>query len=191
MTLEQKVAEVESVFEKLDKEIAEFRGWSGLYCPSGCGKCCFKADIEATVIEFLPFASHIYKSGKALPWLEELKKNDSPVCRILNPQQAGQGLCSEYKHRGLICRLFGYSSRKNKYGKAELLTCEIIKNQESYPAAAGTVESGTAKVPVMHDYYLQLYAIDMDLARNFYPVNKALKMALETVLHYYAYRNEA
>lgn len=190
MTLEEKVAEVEKVFETLDMEIAEFQDWSGLHCPSGCGRCCFKADIEATVIEFLPFALYMYKSGKAMEWLDKLEDADSPVCRILNPLQSGQGLCSEYKNRGLICRLFGYSARKNKYGVAELVTCEIVKGQDNYSGISARIESGKVKIPTMHDFYMQLYAIDFDLARNFHPINQALKKALETVLHYYAYRNE-
>jgi Fe-S-cluster containining protein len=191
MTLEEKVARVEEVFEKLDGQIAEFQGWSGLHCPSGCGKCCFKADIEATIIEFLPFAFHTHQSGLAMEWLEKIKENDSSLCQILNPLQAGKGLCGKYKNRGLICRLFGYSARKNKYGVAELITCEIIKGQNKYSEASARVESGNDFIPSMHDYYLQLYSIDSDMARQFYPINQAIKKALEEVLHYYAYRNES
>ncbi|MCK6617618.1 MAG: YkgJ family cysteine cluster protein [Cyclobacteriaceae bacterium] len=189
MTLEEKVAQVEQVFLKLDAEIAAFQHASGLHCPSGCGKCCFKPDIEATVIEFLPVALEFYKRGMAFIWLDKLKDTDTTICQILNPVQAGQGLCSEYKHRGLICRLFGYSARKNKYGAAELVTCEIIKDQAGYQAIKAGIESGESQVPFMHDYYMQLYAIDMDLSRGFYPINRALQKALEVVLHYYAYRN--
>ncbi|QOI97706.1 MAG: YkgJ family cysteine cluster protein [Flammeovirgaceae bacterium] len=189
MTLEEKVAKVEQVFVKLDAEITAFQQASGLNCPSGCGKCCFKADIEATVIEFLPFAMQVYKNGIAMEWHERLSRTDTPVCAILNPLQAGQGLCSEYKHRGLICRLFGYSARKNKYGTAELVTCEIIKDQAGYQAIKAGIESGEIRIPLMHDYYMQLYAIDMDLSREFYPINRALQKAIEEVLHYYAYRN--
>jgi hypothetical protein len=35
---------------------------------------------------------------------------------------------------------------------------------------------------------MQLHAIDIDLTRDFYPINKAIRKAIETVLHYYAYR---
>jgi hypothetical protein len=55
MSLEEKVNLVKAVFEKLDKEIAAFQSWSGLHCKFGCGKCCTKPDIEATILEFLPF----------------------------------------------------------------------------------------------------------------------------------------
>jgi len=40
----------------------------------------------------------------------------------------------------------------------------------------------------MSDYYMQLHGIDFDLAREFYPINTAIRKAIETVLQYYAYR---
>ena len=38
------------------------------------------------------------------------------------------------------------------------------------------------------NYYMQLSQIDYNLGTMFQPVNKAMKIALEEVLHYYAYR---
>ncbi len=188
MSLEEKVKAVGQVFNNLDLEISAFQGWSGLHCPTGCGKCCFKPDIEATILEFLPFAFYIYNQGNALEWLSRLNTSESPVCLILNPIQAGKGLCSEYRHRGLICRLFGYSARTNKYGKRELVTCEIIKGEDSFAKTNAALDAGEQAIPVMSQYYMQLHAIDIDLARDFYPINTAIRKALEMVLHYYAYR---
>jgi hypothetical protein len=189
MHLEEKVKAVEVVFEKLDQEIAAFQGISGLRCAFGCGKCCFKADIEATPLEFLPFAFHLYKEGQAFDWLERLKDTTSSICHILNPTQSGAGLCSEYKYRGLICRLFGYSARTTKYNLKEFITCQIIKTEqpEKYEAASKKVEEGGA-IPVMNQFYMQLHSIDMELTRDFYPINEAIRKAIEKVLAYYAYR---
>jgi len=44
---------------------------------------------------------------------------------------------------------------------------------------------------MMNQYYMQLHAIDMDLTREFYPINEAIKRAIEVVLSYYAYRSES
>jgi len=41
---------------------------------------------------------------------------------------------------------------------------------------------------VMSDYYMQLHSIDYLLTKEFYPINEAMKKAIETVLHHYAYR---
>ena len=190
MSIEEKVREVEQVFHHLDQAIAKFQSGSSLHCKFGCGKCCFKPDIEATILEFLPFALHLYQQGQAETWYERLKINTSPVCLILNPTQGGAGLCSEYPHRGLICRLFGYSARTNKYGKKELVTCQIIKTEQidAYQNAESRIDEGL-EVPVMNQFYMQLHGIDFELTRDFYPINTAIKHAIETVLHYYAYRN--
>lgn len=189
MELAQLAAQVEVLFEKLDAEISRFQSATSLHCGWGCGKCCFKADIEATALEFLPFALHLYHQGKAEEWYNRLKTSDSSICHILNPTSVAAGLCSEYKHRGLICRLFGYSARTNKYGQKELVTCAIIKTEQTraFQDAEAMIAQGL-HVPVMNQYYMQLSAIDNELARDFYPINKAIQRALETVLHHYAYR---
>jgi uncharacterized protein len=192
VSLEEKVKEVEAVFARLDQQINEFQSWSALQCKIGCGKCCFKPDIEATILEFLPFAYSLYKQNKAFEWLDKLKKAPSSICLILNPTQSGVGLCSEYQTRGLICRLFGYSARTNKYGERELVTCQIIKTEqaENYQQATTAIAQGS-HVPMMNQFYMQLHAIDIDLTHDFYPINEALKRALEVVLSYYAYRDNS
>ncbi len=189
MILLDKIRATEEIFRKLDDEISSFQSWSGLHCKFGCGKCCFKPDIEATILEFLPFAHYLHKEGTAFEWLEKLKTTDSSICQILNPSQAGTGLCTEYKHRGLICRLFGYSARTNKYSEPELVTCQIIKTEQSdsYQKAVDKIVQ-EKDVPMMNQYYMQLHAIDADLTRDFHPINTAIKKAIETVLHYYTYR---
>lgn len=189
MELMDKISAVRAVFDDLDGAIAAFQAGSTLHCKHGCGKCCFKPDIEATALEFLPFAQYLYDQGQALAWHEKLSNAPGPLCVILNPTQAGAGLCSEYVYRGLICRLFGYSARVNKYGDRELVTCQIIKTEqeEAYTDATRQIEAGGA-VPVMSQYYMKLHAVDPDLAREFFPINQAIKRALETVLQYYAYR---
>jgi uncharacterized protein len=190
LSLNEKVQAVEGVFNDLDAAIATFQSTSSLHCKFGCGKCCFKPDIEASALEFLPFANYLYKNDLALAWYERLESNDQPLCLIFNPTKTGAGLCSEYVYRGLICRLFGYSARTNKYGMKELVTCQIIKTEqkESYDLAEKAIEGG-GSIPVMSHYYMQLHAIDPDLAREFYPINKAILRAIEVVLSYYAYRD--
>lgn len=191
MNFEEKVLAVETLFEELDQEITQFQSWSGIHCKLGCGKCCFKADIEATILEFIPFAQFLYKNDVANEWYERIKAEPSSICKILDPSQLGVGLCTQYKHRGLICRLFGFSARTSKHGVKELVTCDIIKTeqQELFVEAYQKIETNAESVPLMHNYYLKLHSIDPDLTRNYYPINQAIKKALETVLAYYSYRD--
>lgn len=189
MLITQKVQAIEEVFDLLTTEMAMFQGWSGLTCQSGCGKCCNKADIEATVLEFLPLAHSLFLMNQCEEWLMQLREKQSALCILFQPRDNGNGSCSDYRYRGLICRLFGFSARTDKYAQREFISCQTIKTGQTSAFAETTrkVQQGEF-VPVMNHYYMRLHAIDRDLARDFYPINEAIKRAIETVLHYYAYR---
>jgi len=190
LNIEQLVREVEEVFLTLDEEISSFKHRTGLGCKSGCGRCCLKPDIEATVLEFIPYAHHLYKQGKAMEWLENPALSNS-LCAILDSNQPGIGHCTTYAHRGMICTLFGFSAKLNKYGSRELISCQVIKTEQ--PEAFLTAYTETlagSPTPLMRDFYMKMYAIDWELSQKFYPINTAIKKAIENVLHYYAYRED-
>ncbi len=188
VALIEKVRSVELLFDELDAAVATFQSWSMLNCKTGCGKCCFKPDIEATTLEFIPLAHYLYKSGLAIDWLEKLTSRAQALCVMLEPTRTS-GLCSQYRHRGLICRLFGFSARINKYGAREMITCQVIKTEQSQTfLATQQAMTGGATIPVMSQYYARLQSIDGDLSREFFPINVAIRKAIETVIHYYAYR---
>lgn len=187
--------EVEKVFDALDVEIRSFQKESKLNCLSSCGKCCSKSDIEATVLEFLPLAYHLYKDGKAFDTLEKLESNESSYCYVLQPfiGQEEKGFCGNYKYRGMICRLFGFSARKDKYGDKNLVTCKSIKeNQpEEYATVVTKLSTDAISVPMMGNYSMMLQAIDFELGSKYYPINTAMKLAIEKVLSYYSYRSRS
>jgi Fe-S-cluster containining protein len=191
MSIVKKVSAVEKLYHSLDQEIAQFRDSTGLFCFSGCGACCQKADIEATPLEFLPFAYACLLEGKAGEVLEKLKTHTSPYCHLLKLAVHGKsgGFCAEYQYRGLICRLFGYAAARDKYGSLRLITCNKIKEgqAEAYTESMEKIKAAMP-VPVMSQYYSRLNSIDQELSRKFHPINQAMIEALETVLHYYAYR---
>jgi len=187
-TLTGKVRAVRRVFLKLDREIASFQRDTGLKCLSGCGECCKKPDIEATPLELLPLALNLYDEGRAEQFLEEVR-NNSGLCHAFRPYVTNfGGMCSIYPDRGLICRLFGFTARRNKEGKPELVTCKLIKADQAsnYEDATKRISKGK-HVPIMSNYYSLLSSIDPSLCQ-FYPINEAMAHALETVLAYYAYR---
>lgn len=188
-TLPQKVAAVKKVYERLDNEIADFQKESGLFCINGCGECCKKPDIEATPLEFLPLALQLFDEDRAEKALEEISEKTDSLCYVFRPHVTSfGGLCNEYPNRGLICRLFGYAARRNKEGGKELVTCKLIKEQqeENYQKAVIALKEDQ-KIPVFSEYYSRMAGVDHNLM-EFYPINEAMKKALETVLHYYAYR---
>jgi len=192
MSIKRKVKAIEKLYADLDQEMQVFRRGTGMACIAGCGKCCFKADIEATVLEFLPLAYHLYTNDQAYEWLEKLKTSQqSQVCAVL--QMLGtdqrQGKCSSYQQRGLICRLFGFSAAFDKYGNKRLSTCSVIKTEtpEIFAKADNWVKEGQ-QIAVMRNYYFRMCNIDHRLTDKFYPINTAIWLAIEEVLAYYSYR---
>jgi len=190
MSIERRVQLVENLFYQLEKENTQFEKSSGLGCVSGCGKCCTYPNIEASPLEFLPWAFHLFLSGEAEKTLQTLNETHNSSCLIYKSLSIiDQGRCSSYKYRGLICRLFGFSANTDKYGKLRLATCKVIKEgqTDNYNSTAEAITKGL-HVPLFTEYYMRLSQIDFYLGNTILPVNKALKMALKEVLHYYAYR---
>ncbi len=190
MTIVQRVELVEALFLQLEQESAQFQQASGLGCVAGCGKCCTYPDIEASPLEFLPWAFHLFLNGEAENTLALLNKNHSATCFIYAPlTKLDHGRCSDYKYRGLICRLFGFAANTDKYGNLRLATCKIIKEgqAERYADTAEAISKGLY-VPIFTEYYMQLNQIDFHMGNLILPINKALKHAIEEVLQYYAYR---
>jgi len=145
MSIEEKVKRVELLFKQLEKETLQFQKSSGLGCVSGCGKCCSYATIEASPLEFLPWAFHLFINNEAEKTLDLLNKTNSTTCFIYKPLTfRDKGKCNSYKYRGLICRLFGFAASSDKYGALRLATCKIIKEgqQEAYKATNEAIKNG-------------------------------------------------
>lgn len=192
MAIETKVRLVEKLFHRLENEISVFQSETSLHCLSGCGKCCTKPDIDASPLEFLPWAFHLFLNGQAEIMLDILKTKTSSNCQLYQPLtiiDRINGSCSNYKYRGLICRLFGYAASRDKLGELRLATCKIIKEnqQEAFADTEEAIKNGLY-IPIFTDYYMNLAQIDYRLGNTILPINQAIKIAIEEVLHYYAYR---
>ncbi|WKL47503.1 YkgJ family cysteine cluster protein [Flavobacterium pectinovorum] len=192
MAIEEKVKQVEALFDRLEIEITAFKSETHLYCNAGCGKCCSTPNIDASPLEFLPWAFHLFLNGKAEETLVELKNNEVKNChlyRSISILEYQKGSCSNYRYRGLVCRLFGYAANTDKFGKLRMATCKIIKEQqtENFTKAEDLINKKTY-VPIFSDYYMRLAQIDLRMGVILIPINEALKIAIEEVLSYYAYR---
>lgn len=191
MSVYRKVQMVEKVFRQAEKDVATFQQATGLKCLSGCGMCCLKPDISASILEFMPLAYHLYKQGQAHQWLEQFQTSDSSICLNLNALTITDsgGFCKNYRYRGMICRLFGFSAMLGKNKTPQLVTCKTIKNEypDNVATANNHIKSGKS-TPIISRYYEQLRGIDPELGRNLIPINKAIEEAIKVVLGYYAYR---
>jgi uncharacterized protein len=192
MNLQEKSREVRNVFDELDLEIKAFLEASKLTCITGCGFCCSNPKVSASVLEFLPLAFDLYEKGKAEKTLEILEDaNEDKYCIIYKSTSADaeMGFCSDYQNRGLICRLFSSSSRKNKEGKKELITCKKIKeNKKELFEKASKEINEQMPIPSSSSTYSKLYNIDFQLTSEQMPINKAIKKAIEAVLSFKYYQ---
>jgi len=182
----RKIQRVQKVLKNAALHSNKFGTNSGISCASGCHLCCLKKDISASPLEFLPMAYYLYKEGKADEIYDKIDAlPDNDLCVFFSALGNTGGGCSEYLYRGLICRLFGFATNRDKQGTNRLITCKPIKEQPVYTAITA---KQLTKAPVMTEYYMQLAAIDFSLANEQLQINQAVKRALELVMTYYLYR---
>jgi Fe-S-cluster containining protein len=181
----KKVLAVLQVYQELGQSIEEFQEQTTLRCVVGCGRCCENPQVESTVLELLPLAQHLWQNGEAESWLKKAKEPQNlKQCLFYEPHSQGQGRghCGVYKLRPLVCRLFGFSAKTDKYNNPLLVTCQTIKEtqKDAYSKTVRRLEEGLP-VPRMSDYTNRISFIDPSLAQKKFPINEALRMALERV----------
>nr|WP_287939097.1 YkgJ family cysteine cluster protein [Algoriphagus sp.] len=192
MNLAEKSRAVEGIFKELEEESRQFHAEAGMGCISGCGFCCANPDVPASPLEFLPLAFDLYDKGLADEMANYLAMQESPgICVVYRPQSedSTKGFCGNYAKRGMICRLFGASARRNnKTGQKELITCKILKSEktELFQLATKRINEDL-EMPLAPYFYTRLKDIDESLT-NQYPVNQAILMALELVLRFKFYQ---
>ncbi|MFC3416527.1 YkgJ family cysteine cluster protein [Algoriphagus hitonicola] len=193
MNLFEKSQAVLELFGQLDLETKELADQGGLACISGCGRCCSSPKVTASPLEFLPLAFDFYEKGTANQALESLENlPESGQCMIYRKtsEDGSFGFCSNYANRGMICRIFGSAARRNKNGVKELITCKILKEskKEAFEELSVQINQGKS-IPMATEYYSQLNDLDQYLSES-YPINVAIRKAIEAVMRFQYYRQE-
>lgn len=179
----EKIEQVKEVLQSAHQETESFGLKTTLHCLSGCGQCCENPLIEVTVLEMLPLAKFLIETNKADEILNKIKDRTDGICVIFEPhaEKTHQGRCGVYAYRPLICRLFGFSARRSKEGKAQLVTCQNIKIDQAQTVRM--IEEKFADqsltAPMVTDFGMRLLSIDPDLAKETFPINVALQRAIE------------
>jgi Fe-S-cluster containining protein len=193
MSIVTKVKSVRRLFEQLEQALSSFRQNTGMQCLTHCGHCCTKADIEATVLEFLPLAFDLFLQRKTETIKTILTEKSNAVCYAFRPSPLSTdlytlGRCSAYEHRGLICRLFGFAAVHDKHGQPALSTCQWIKKGQPEAVERGSALAKIGQAPSYRQFYQRLIQIDFRLGNEHLPINEAILRAIEEVEHYYQYR---
>lgn len=179
-SLESVIDAVETLYFQIDRETAAFSAATGVACPGGCGRCCAKESVEATLLEMLPMARALFRSGLVDIWADSILAAPSPGrCLVFEPDAAvdGNGRCRWYGWRPLVCRLFGFAARKDKHGIAAFRACRELVNEGAPLVAALAVSNGLA-VPVFASYHLQISSLHATLGSPFMAANKAFQQAV-------------
>jgi Fe-S-cluster containining protein len=131
----------------------------------------------------LPVAKELVYRGEALEWRERIVAvNGTGICVFYKPDPLvpGNGRCQFYSLRPPICRLFAFATRKNKYGKPELVACTCQKKAIPFAvAAAQEAISRGLPAPSFIDFSLRIAALEPSLGSRQMPINQALGLALE------------
>ncbi|HEX7584525.1 MAG TPA: YkgJ family cysteine cluster protein [Prolixibacteraceae bacterium] len=183
----EKIRKVERVFKQLDKETTKFSKQSELKCLTNCNLCCMKKGLEANVLEFLPLAWYLVKNNLHEAALDLLETNPEHCINLAKTQVQGiTAGCSVYDHRGLICRLFGSSGVRDKHAKLAVYTCTHMKAEfpVEFKRTMERINSGM-NIPVVTDFYYQIYFIDPQMANDYNPINVSIRKAIEKVAYYY------
>ncbi len=165
--------EVRALFDELEEASRDFFSLVDVRCPATCHECCLNSAVQATVLEFVPLACRLMDEGRAEEVLGQLEGS----AELKGCVFAGIAGCSVYPDRGLICRLFAASVRKDRQDRLEYIACSLLH------ARHGRYLPGQTPAPVITDWGLRLEAIDPAMGCAWYPVNEAIRRALEIVLH--------
>jgi uncharacterized protein len=182
---EQTIQQINGIYSELDKKIEQFRISSGLKCPERCGRCCMSKNIEATVLEFLPLASHLWEIEEAEKWIAVIHRLPEKISCVLfesDPDKTGNGRCKFYPLRGLICRAFGYTASGDKYSVPRLIGCGVMRERapEIFDMARRAVSEGLY-APLVTVFSYRLMSVDSSLGSRFLPINQAILAAIERI----------
>ncbi len=148
-----------------------FSRHTGISCPPACGDCCHSDKPEDSVLSALPASLWAVDNGK-LELLERyaLEHPDKP-CVFYDP--ALERPCSIYPLRPLICRLFGFAGRRDKYGMIQYLPCSRMLHKPRLRDATP---------PVFSDYSIRLANLYPPLGTDRRQLNAAFFKAAQWLL---------
>ncbi|MFV0435921.1 MAG: hypothetical protein ACK5PS_00810 [Desulfopila sp.] len=172
------------LYHEADRVVAAYRHRTALCCPVGCLQCCFSEKIEATVLEMVPVAFQLFRTNQAELVIKRLEKTaPSRQCILLRADllaTGGQG-CSQYPHRALVCRLFGFAGNLDRHGVPRLARCRHMgPEQEAGSRNPDSVDNENV-MPLFQRFGVTLTAIHPGLGTVRRPINEALLEALSKV----------
>lgn len=190
----QQLRDTASQLMILNDEIAQtysrYQNDRKLFCRSGCGQCCLHPGIEASVLEMLPLALHLYDQGIAESTLEALQQHTQDGCFFYkaSSEDRKSGQCGVYPFRPAVCRMFGAAGYRGREGEVLLSVCKVIRADAPEAVIATEQSLSSETPPMMRNHKAQIAQLDYELSKENMPIKQATAAALEKVLTkaYYA-----
>lgn len=182
--LQKLESQVLELYQQADHAVNAYRDATGLSCRGGCVQCCFSEKVEATALEMIPLAFHLFRTSQAELIMKRIEKEDSTKqCILFRPDLSTPdgGGCSQYPFRALICRLFGFAGNINREGRPQLARCRNMPLQDSSDRERDNVPDHDAAMPLFHAFGLAITTIHPGLGTHRRPINEALYEALAKV----------
>jgi len=186
----QQLRDTASQLMILNDEIAQtysrYQNDRKLFCRSGCGECCLHPGIEASVLEMLPLALHLYDQGMAESTLEAIQQHDHDQAGCFFYQASSEdrksGQCGVYPYRPAVCRMFGAAGYRGREGEVLLSICKVIRADEPEAVIATQQSLSSETPPMMRNHKAQIAQLDYELSKENMPIKQATAAALEKVL---------
>lgn len=173
--------EVESIYKESQNSFSSYQSSQKLNCLTGCGKCCLSTQIQSTILEMIPTALYLHDQKRADQIYDalDLVDTENSICIFYqkHSEDGHLGKCTNYDLRPSVCRSFGAAAVKNKMGEKVASVCKLIK--EKYPQEYA--QMNLSEAPVIGEFARRIITLDTNLGLKLYPINHALKKAIEKV----------
>lgn len=190
MNIREFSQDLQKIYFEMGTTFSNYQKASGLHCLEGCGKCCMKPEVEASMLEMIPLALRIYDEGELEEWLDKIESATQEHCLMYecHSLDGSLGRCTAYAERPSLCRMFGVAGFYNKHHEIKLSVCKLI--QEKYPVILSAQESlvQEGSTPSLINWSYRLAQMEPALIQERLPINQALKRALEKVALYAQYQ---
>jgi len=183
--LQELESQVLELYHEADRAVTAYQAITDLTCPGGCVECCFSEKVEATVLEMIPLAFHLFRTRQAELILKRIEKEQSSrQCILFRPDLSSRegGGCSQYPFRALVCRMFGFAGNIDRNGLPQLARCRNMPLSEKTKQAEDNEKNiSDEAMPLFHAYGIAITAINPGLGASRMPINDALYQALAKV----------
>lgn len=191
MNIKETSHNLQNIYQEMTKTFSEFQKEVGLPCASGCGSCCVNPEIEASILEMLPFAVKAWEEDRLEETLTAVEAVLEGNCYLFDGDlTTGKGSCRSYNERPSLCRMFGVGGYYDKNHVPTLSICKVIRASAPDHSAKILSQIKNYDVPSISKWATLTSSLGNPTLNVRMPINLAMKAALEKTALYAQYHSE-